>query len=104
MTVHENLERALEERAGGSESNDEFNALPEVRAVLQAQLTAHYRQTLDEPIPMLNGKTPRACAASPQTRQEVIEWLKYLENMNARSPNSDYDFSWMWQELGLDRE
>jgi len=104
LTIHENLERALQEHAGSEESDDDFNASPEVQAVLQAHLTAHYRKTLDETIPMLNGKTPRACAANPQTRHEVIEWLKYLENMSARSPNSDYDFSWMWQELGLDRE
>jgi hypothetical protein len=53
---------------------------------------------------MLNGKTPRACAADPQTRHEVVEWLKYLENTDQHSPQSAYDFSWMWEELGLGRE
>ena len=82
----------------------DLNAHPEVQALLQAQLSAHYRETLDEPIPMLNGKTPRDCAANQQTRHEVVKWLKYLENTNQHSPQSAYDFGWMWEELGIDRE
>ncbi|KDB04031.1 hypothetical protein U879_08935 [Defluviimonas sp. 20V17] len=33
-----------------------------------------------------------------------MEWLKYLENASAKnigSPMADYDFGWMWDELGL---
>ena len=82
----------------------DLNANPEVQALLQAQLSAHYRETLDEPIPMLNDKTPRACAADPQTRHQVIDWLKYLENTNQHSPQPAYDFGWMWEELGIERE
>ena len=102
LTVHDNLAMALEE--GVHEPDIDLNAAPEVQAALQAHLTAHYRQTLDEPIPMLNDKSPRDCAADPATRYEVIEWLKYLENTDQRSGQSDYDFTWMWQELGLERE
>jgi hypothetical protein len=105
LTVHENLEKALEESDFSAAPDPmDLNAHPEVQALLQAQLTAHYRETLDEPIPMLNGKTPRACAADPQTRHEVIEWLKYLENTDQHSPQSAYDFGWMWEELGIDRK
>jgi hypothetical protein len=102
LTVHENLEMAMEE--GVNEPDINLNDAPEIQAALDAHLTAHYRQTLDEPIPMLNDKSPRDCAADPVARHEVIEWLKYLENTNQRSPQSHYDFTWMWQELGLERE
>ena len=105
LTVHENLEKALEDSDFSAASDTmDLNAHPEVQALLQAQLSAHYRETLDEPIPMLNGKTPRDCAANQQTRHEVVKWLKYLENTNQHSPQSAYDFGWMWEELGLDRE
>lgn len=37
-------------------------------------------------------------------RKKVVEWLKYLENGSARHANgpiAEYDFGWMWEELGL---
>ncbi|MEQ9397458.1 hypothetical protein [Haliea sp.] len=63
----------------------------EVQKVLSAQLTSHYRKTLDEPIPMLNGLSPRQCAADPALQDEVVCWLKQLENSNERSPGLAYD-------------
>ena len=76
-------------------------ASPEIQAAITAQLTSHYRKTLDEPIPMLNGLSPRQCAADPALQEEVVGWLKSLENSTERSPGQTYDFSWMWDELGL---
>jgi hypothetical protein len=40
----------------------------------------------------------------PGLQRDAIAWLKYMENMDMRSPNQAYDFSWMWTELGLKRE
>ena len=37
-------------------------------------------------------------------REKVIGWLKMLENRSAGhgdGPIADYDFGWMWLELGL---
>ncbi len=82
----------------------ELNARPEVQAAIQAQLTRHYRETLDTPVPMLNNKTPRECAANPGGRKDVINWLKTLENTDQRSPQPAYDFTWMWTELGIARD
>lgn len=36
----------------------------------------------------------------------MAEWLKYLENGSAKSretgdPMATFDFTWMWQELGM---
>lgn len=73
--------------------------------VIHQMLDQHYRQCLDEPIPSLGNKTPRQCVKSKKGREQVIEWLKYLENNELRRATSQgqkpYDSSWMWQELKL---
>ena len=73
---------------------------------MHAVLDQHYRKILDEPIPMLGGKTPRQAVRSKTGRPKVLAWLKYLENSNARhrgpdDPMATYDLSWLWAELGL---
>ncbi len=77
---------------------------PDLEEAITAQLTSHYRKTLDEAIPMLNGLSPRQCAADPALHDEVINWLKQLENSDGRSPGATYDFGWMWDELKLERK
>jgi hypothetical protein len=79
---------------------------PEIAAeAIHNMLDQHYRQCLDEPIPMLGDKTPRQCARSKKGREQVIEWLKYLENNELRRATGQgqapYDSSWMWEELKL---
>ena len=101
LTVHENLARLVEEVEPMPLTSD---VPADVQAALAAQLTAHYRRTLDEAIPMLSGKTPRECAADPVLRAEVIGWLKTLENAGERTSQLKYDFSWMWDELHLERD
>ena len=69
LTVHQNLERMAEDAEPVSLTSD----VPlEIQQAVAAQLTTHYRQTLDEAIPMLNGKTPRECAADPALRAAVL--------------------------------
>ena len=64
------------------------------------------RRVLDQPIPALGGKAPRAAAKTPKGREKVAAWLKALENHSAKRPAGDpiggYDFGWMWQELGVE--
>jgi hypothetical protein len=79
---------------------------PEVAAqVVHNMMDQHYRQCLDEPIPALDNKTPRQCARSKKGRENVIEWLKILENNEQRRAASQgqepYDTGWMWDELKL---
>ncbi len=64
-------------------------------------MKGHYLKTLDEAIPMLDNESPRACAADPDKQHKVIDWLKYLENTESKSPSPTQDFTWMWEELGL---
>ena len=59
---------------------------------------------MDAPIPALGGKSPRAAVRTAAGWKKVVEWLKYLENGSARhddGPIAEYDFGWMWEELGL---
>ncbi|HYI81675.1 MAG TPA: hypothetical protein VEX11_00520, partial [Acetobacteraceae bacterium] len=76
------------------------------RALVRQGLDDHYRRILDSPIPALGGKSPRAAAKTPKGREKVAAWLKMLENHSAKRPAADplgeYDFGWMWQELGVE--
>jgi len=94
-----------QQTVGDGRAADEID--PEVAAgVMRDYLDRHYRQCLDEPIPMLGDKTPRQCAKSKKGREKAIEWLKYLENNELRRAVSQgqepYDSRWMWQELKLE--
>ena len=90
-----------------AEQRDTPEALPaEVAGPLIRQvMDDHYRKCLNEPVGMLEGKSPRAAVRSKQGRDQVVEWLKYLENSAARraadDPTAAYDFTWMWAELGI---
>lgn len=73
---------------------------------MRMYLDDHYRRTLDEPLPMLDGKTLRQAAATKAGRQEAIDWLKQLENMEHRRAAAGghvaYETGWIWQELGIE--
>ena len=74
--------------------------------VIDNFLDQHYRQSLDEPIPMLGDKSPRQCVRSKKGKKMVVEWLKHLENSElhraSRQGQKPYDSRWMWQELKLE--
>jgi len=98
-------EQALSEKKTQSENVDDID--PELAAKIMADyLDQHYRNCLDEAIPMLDNKTPRQCASSKKDQAKVIEWLKHLENNEhrrvARQGGKPYDSRWMWEELNLE--
>lgn len=69
--VHETLEQAmLNQPANGpaTKSHEELQNHPQVKEQLEQYLQKHYRDSLDQSIPMLNDMTPRECAANPETR------------------------------------
>lgn len=79
-------------------------AEPARHAVLQ-YLEQHYARWIDEPIPMLDGETPREAATKPELRGRVAKLIEGLEKMyeKAREEGSAaYDPTWMWKELGLE--
>lgn len=78
--------------------------LAEMQRIVGEMMDRQYRQVLDEPVPALGNKTPRQMAKTRAGRIKVAEWLKYIENMTAKSGNEQmigYSFAWMWDELGV---
>ena len=76
------------------------------RKLVHQGLDDHYRRVLDEPVPALGGKSPRAAAKTAKGREKVAAWLKMLENHAARrepgDPIGSYDVGWMWRELRVE--
>ena len=78
----------------------------EVQAIHEF-LDEHYLRTLDDPLPMLGGRTLRQAAATAKGRREAIDWIKGMENIEHRQASKEgrkaYDTRWIWKELGLKR-
>lgn len=107
LTEIRTLAQMLADDAGRNEQ-DEGPDLPseEIERVVPTMLAREYRKALDQPVPMLGDRTPRVLARTKAGRPKVAEWLKYLENGSAKSramddPMATFDFTWMWQELGV---
>lgn len=78
----------------------------EHRAIIHQTMDRHYRATLDEPVPALGNKSPRAAAKTKSGRAKVVDWLKLMENQTAEAGKSNpamasYSFDWIWMELGV---
>jgi len=109
LTSLQSPEQMMEERRGRGSSQpplaDPDIDPKELAQIMSAYLDKHYREALDDVIPALGGRTPRKCVKTREGREKVAEWLKYLENQESHKANRDgsiaYDFSWMWDELGL---
>jgi hypothetical protein len=90
--------------AGAKASSSGLSAEDE-RAFVHRSLDRHYAKMLDEPVPSLGNVTPREAAMTAEGRDKVIDWLKLLENHSAKQPAgdpmADYDFTWMWEKLGV---
>lgn len=109
LTSHRGVEDMLAAHADAPSGPPEVPA--EVPAevaeqAIHAFMDRHFRQTLDDPIPYFDGKTPRQAARSKKGRLQVIAWLKDLENNEsrraARAGQRPYDVRWMWREMKID--
>ena len=118
-TVHDNLQLAVKERIRAQylrgeaaeadapdEAGEENGGLDResVEALVLGHYAAHYRAWIDEPVPALDGTTPRAGARDAKLRGRTIELVQGLVAIyqNAlRRGEPAYDPSWMWAELGL---
>ena len=116
-TTHEDLRRRVMEsvtaRALGredphdsKESSSGRKLDPDVAEALVAEYYArHYRAWIDEPVPSLDGRTPREASKLPALRSRLEGLIHGLEGMyeNAlKEGEPAYDPSWMWDELDLD--
>ena len=105
LTSHQDVEKMLQEHPADIAS--EADLPPEVaEEVIHAYLDDHYRRTLDDPVPALDGRTPRQAAKTKKGRAQVTDWLKRLENSEQRRAASQgqkpYDTAWIWRELKLE--
>lgn len=113
-TTHEDLEPQLRalmkaQALGQHEFGDAEPAPPAIPPALAEALVLdhyakHYRAWLDEPVPALDGQTPRAAARKPAMRARVVELIHGLESIYQqclRTGQPAYDPSWMWAELAL---
>jgi hypothetical protein len=105
LTAIRTLEQMTAERRSNPGRRESEDVPPDVaRQILHDHLDRHYRDTLDQPVPALGGKTPRQAIRTAAGRRTTVEWLKLIENRSAAqqgTPLAEYDFGWMWDELGL---
>lgn len=105
LTTIRTAEQMMAEEQDERNVDDADEIPPEIaQQIIQEHMDRHYRETLDAPIPTLGGKSPRQAVRSKEGRSDVVDWLKMLENNSARHRNDaieEYDFGWMWGELGL---
>ena len=105
LTTIRTVEQMMAEQRSDGPRDDADEIPPEIAQQIGRDfMDRHYRETLDAPIPALGGKSPRQAVRTAAGRGKAIEWLKLPENRSAGQRDvaiSDYDFSWMWAELGL---
>jgi hypothetical protein len=106
LIERQTLEQALAEHGmRGSAPTSSGLSRKEERRLIHTQLDRHYRQQLDEPVPMLGDISPRKAAKTAKGRAKIASWLKFLENRTAQqdpgTAMAEYDFTWLWQELGV---
>ncbi len=104
LTSHQDLEKMLKDRPESAPTEPDLPPKMAEQAI-RSYLDDHYRRALDDPLPILDGKTPRQAVRSKKGRAQVVAWLKYLENGEARRAagqgQAPYDLTWMWEELGV---
>ncbi len=89
-----------------AQTTEDLSLSPDdLKSIIHQSLNDHYRRTLDEPIPSLGNRSPRQAVKTAKGREKVIAWVKDLENGRRKhapdNPMASFDFSWMWDELGL---
>ncbi len=81
-------------------------ASPELERVQRAALERHYRAWTDEPVPALDGKTPRAAAKDRALRPRLVDLIHQIENVSVlgSTPRQAFDCGWLRKELGIGRD
>ena len=110
LTSIQTVEQMMADRANRPDrsGSDDGEIPPEIATPLvHDMLTRQYSAILNEPVPMIGNKSPRAAAKTKAGREKVAEWLKYLEyqsrgTKDPTDPMATYDFGWMWRELKIE--
>jgi hypothetical protein len=100
------LKSALKGQIG--QPSIQIQSLEELAAAQGAQ--EDDRQPLDDllekllalPLDVLDDMTPRQAVKTEKGRGQVVKWLEGVEKWTREQPETaDYDFGWMWEELGI---
>lgn len=98
---------AMRAHPTGSEQRESRTATEAEVQALHSYLDQHYRHTLDDPLPVLGGRTLRRAVKTRKGREQVVDWLKQLDQIEQRRAadqgSKPYDTRWIWQELGVER-
>jgi hypothetical protein len=93
-------------RAEGSRGFSPGGIPPEIQAELKEKFyEEHYTRFLDDPIPALDGLTPREAAGMPDARPMLVELMKdHIQNIDQmnREEGSKVNIDFVLKELGLD--
>ncbi|MCC6130677.1 MAG: SEC-C domain-containing protein [Acidobacteria bacterium] len=111
-TVHEDIRGDLADRwtaaalgeSAETEPSEDEDLEPALEELALEYYARHYRTWVDEPVPALDGMTPRAAARAPGMKARVSDLIRGLEGLYERAlkqGQAAYDPSWMWEELGL---
>lgn len=90
-------------RAAAREEHERLAALPEVRAKLGEMMAAHFEHWIDQPLPALDGRTPRDAVKTADGR-EIVESLVIQAERSGRAMNPPTDeavFRRLRERLGL---
>ena len=110
--VHESVGDKLEEIKAQSgtpafeearRKQEKFESLPEVQAVVKAQMEAHWEGWYNERIPVLHDKTPLEAARTKAGRERLEALLLDFERRNEDVPHPELrvDVAAMRKKLGL---
>jgi hypothetical protein len=84
------------------EEQRELEENPEVQEMIRQTLERHYHGWVDEPLPALQGRTPREAVGDADGREAVEALLLTFER--SPQPGGGYDFNRIRAELGLPLE
>lgn len=80
---------------------------PDVAGLVQQFLQNYYRRWVDETVPALGGLSPRQACLTREGRVQVVELLKFLENLEDKKKRAGQpyiDVNLIRRELGLPEE
>ncbi len=99
MLAELGIEAAASGEDSGARPDDQVQVVHQV-------LERHYRRWIDEALPALGDLSPRTVAADPLRRPDVAALLIEAEERTRASswPMSAFEFDFLWEELGLDRD
>lgn len=96
IDTFEDISQHRESRQGARKERPDDIPFEIEQQIYNEYMDRHYRQWLKDRIPALGGKTPRQAKRSKKGKQQVIELLKQMENMQASNRHDGrpcYDFS-----------